>query len=160
MVVNNGYQIAPWADALYAADGRWWNLHFGAPKFKGAKYTIDHPISRRWRLNHVPNSDKEFFPGMPIARGKNSGYQALGLVASMGFKEIFLLGFDFKHTDKTHWFGDHPKGYQNKSPNFEGWLQDMRTSAPILHNAGIRVVNCSPDSALDMFEKMPIKDAI
>src|SRR3954471_17375074 len=52
LVVNDAYQLAPWADALYAADDHWWHAHRGAPSFQGEKYSIELRIDLD-RIKHL-----------------------------------------------------------------------------------------------------------
>lgn len=160
LAINDSYKMAPWAHSIYACDMKWWKHHNGVPEFLGLKMTIDRPASLAYKINHVAGEYIDFVVGGPyISIGNNSGHQALGIVANMGFEEIFLLGFDFKHTDKTHWFGDHPFSLRDK-PYFERWIEDMDKASKVLKQAGIRVINCSPDSNINCFEKRPIKEVI
>jgi hypothetical protein len=41
IVINKAWKLAPWADALYAADFAWWGVNNGAPEFQGLKISQD-----------------------------------------------------------------------------------------------------------------------
>ena len=96
-----------------------------------------------------------------LVTGSNSGYQALNLAVLAGAKTIILIGYD-GHTpkpgEKTHWFGDHPR--REPDAVFPLYVQSFKAAAKAIKAAGVRVINCSPNSAIDVFEKMDITDAL
>ena len=76
IVVNNAYKLAPWADALYAADDKWWTWEKGAPTFAGMKYTIA-PTRRAWPgVVALRNTGQHGLESNPegLRTGLNSGY--------------------------------------------------------------------------------------
>ena len=42
IAINDAYTLAPWADALYATDAKWWHWHRGVASFTGAKWSMEH----------------------------------------------------------------------------------------------------------------------
>jgi len=44
IVVNTTYQMAPWADVLYACDAKWWAWQQGAPGFRGQLHQPVHLV--------------------------------------------------------------------------------------------------------------------
>lgn len=157
-VVNDCYKLAPWADVLYACDHDWWHTHKGVPDFNGDKWTVNRNASYNFLLNCVQMDTQAIFSKQKgvIATGFNSGFQALNLAYLQGAKKIILLGYDYKWTDKSHWFGDHPKGLQ-RTPDFKKWLDHYEKAAPLID---IPVINCSPDSDLNCFKKLPLRKAL
>ena len=156
-VVNNCYQLAPWADVLYACDEEWWDCY--KPEFNGQKWTINENAAKKYSLNKVDyDSSLAFSPTEIIATGNNSGFQAMNLAYLHGYKRIILLGFDYMNSGQ-HWFGKHPSGLQ-KSPDMRRWVQHMRKAQPIIENLGIEVINCTRETAIDCFPQMPITDAL
>jgi len=154
--------FAPWADVLYAADAKWWKDY--APRsynFAGLKVTIrdayDVPGLHTLRIS----CETVFDPKRThLVTGGNSGYQAVHLAAHFGAKRILLLGFDMKTDGKLrHWFGNHP-GRLNAPGNYQQWCRSFARLAPVLKTQGIKVINCSPNSALDCFVKAPLRDSI
>lgn len=161
IAVNNAYQLAPWADALYAADENWWRRHNGVPGFQGLRVAIE-PQRKVWPGMHVlRNTGKEGLELNPtgLRTGLNSGYQSLGLAVHLGAKKIGLLGFDMRHPagQPTHFFGDHPSGRGTPS-KFHAWIKAFETLAQPLNDLGIEVINCTPDSALKAFSMAPLSD--
>lgn len=88
---------------------------------------------------------------------RNSGAGAIALAAHWGAGRVILLGYDSKVTDKTHWHGDHPTvlgnaGAVGKWPaQFEQLKDEVK---------GVRIVNCSRDTALTCFTRMNLDDAL
>jgi hypothetical protein len=96
-----------------------------------------------------------------LVTGHNSGYQALNLAVLSGAKKIILLGYDGREPPQgqpTHWFGDHPR--REPSAVFELYRQSFKSGAAAIKAAGVRVINCSPGSAVDAFEKMELNEAL
>jgi hypothetical protein len=86
----------PWADALFAIDPPWWDVHGEEVRrdFAGLCYS----------LARVPGVRRGRFPAF-----ENSGCGALALAASRGARRIVMLGYDCQRTGgKTHSHGDHP----------------------------------------------------
>lgn len=169
IVVNDGYRLAPWADALYAADGAWWDHHQGVRWFPGLRVTQDEGAASRWGLTFVESADR---PGLSleptlIHQGSNSGYQAVNLAVHLmrpywprcgaGSRRILLLGFDMKAAPdgRSHWFGDHP-GALNRGTPPGYWAHRFETMAPQLAATGIEIINCSRDSAITCFPRAAI----
>ena len=93
-----------------------------------------------------------------VAWNHNSGYAAISLAYHLGVKKIILLGFDMNmgdvhgiKKDISHWHGSHGN---RKPPPFK---RHMRGSEKIKKDAkkfGIKIINASPDSAIEEFPKM------
>lgn len=147
IVVNNAYQIAPWADVLYAADEKWWAWHQGAPPFEGLKYTID-PQRRAWPgLTVLRNAGPLGLESNPtgLRTGYNSGYQAINLAVHFGASRIVLLGYDMMG---DHFFGSHP---DKTRPPFAPCLRAFATLPAPLTAAGVEVLNATRRTALTAF---------
>lgn len=162
MAINDSWRMAPWADALYAADPEWWKYHGGVPDFAGQKWTQSKEAADKWGLFWIPGKRLDGLSLDPrlIHYGSNSGYQALNLAIHFGARRIILLGYDMQQTGgKSHWHGDHP-GPLNRVADYSHFIKKFQTAVPDLDRAGIRVVNCSRETALDCFERRKLKDVI
>lgn len=96
-----------------------------------------------------------------LVTGSNSGFQALNLAILAGAKEVILIGYDGhtpKRSEPTHWFGDHPK--REPDAVFPLYVKSFKAAAAAIKKAGVRVINCSPGSAINAFEKMELTDAL
>ncbi|MCR4331299.1 MAG: hypothetical protein NUV34_01125 [Sulfuricaulis sp.] len=96
-----------------------------------------------------------------LVTGGNSGFQALNFGVLAGAKSILLLGYDAREpigNAPSHWFGHHPK--REPVAAYALYRQSMKAAAGAIKSAGVRVLNCSPGSAIDCFEKIKIEDAL
>lgn len=146
---------------LYGADSNWWRRNDFVPDFDGFKVTCQEPIGHgvywiQYRSEQGLETDPSF-----LATGGNSGYQAINLAVHFGATRIVLLGYDMQRTGgKTHWHGDHPAGMNNPvDGQFETWRLNYKTLVEPLRDLGVEVVNCSRETALDMFPRMPLSEA-
>lgn len=162
--MNDAWQLAPWADVLYACDGRWWAAKRppSRPAAPALWVSQDEPACARYGLAYTPSSN---LPGLcttpwTLHQGSNSGFQAVNLAYHFGARRILLLGFDMQKTGgKSHWFGDHPFGLQVPSP-FATFIKHFGPLAEDLKNTGVEVVNCSAHTALTCFPRASIQDAL
>jgi hypothetical protein len=186
VAINDSYLVAPWADALYAADAHWHESHrsgVAKPKldlkaedvaqhfaaFKGQKCSIQNQLGGlRDDATHVlRNFHGKGTHGKGLSNdrgalvtGRHSGYQALNLVILAGAATAILLGYDGKPNSEgaTHWHGGH------ETPPASGVWSSIQGSWRDGQNAikatGVRVVNCSPGSYIGAFEKLPLEQAL
>lgn len=167
LAINDAWRLAPWADVLYACDGRWWRKHGGVTDFKNLKVTLSNGADqvRAWpEIEVLENTGTEGLEVSPrgLRTGRNGGYQAINLAVHLGARRILLLGYDMKADarGRTHWFGDHedwptrPNLYRDVFlPHFEGL-------AHALDALGVATVNCTPGSALEVFPKASLEQTL
>lgn len=169
--VNDAYRIVPFADAIYAADISWWAVHWEKVQknFAGRMYTVINgqdkvkpyaahtlygcQVFKQAGENEGLSRDPE-----RLRLGSLSGIQAINLAYHWGAKVILLLGYDMQWTNGLrHWFGDHKAaGLRNAEPS--KYLGNFSNIHPA--DYGIEIVNCSRQTALDHFPKMPLADAL
>jgi hypothetical protein len=167
IAVNNSWQLAPWADVLYAGDWAWWANAKGCPEFKGLKLSIDRRACEQpdWGIRKVDcakHDDRlELRRFNRVGWGGNSGFGALNLAVQFGASNIILVGFDMTIRYGSHWHGDHPAGMNNPRPgNVERWRRAIDAAAAQLAPIGIRVFNCSPISTLKACPKVTFQEAL
>ncbi|MCH8999187.1 MAG: hypothetical protein IID48_13140 [Proteobacteria bacterium] len=167
IAVNDAYKLAPWAEVLYACDWRWWLKHGGVPDFAGLKVTLSNSrghLDAYPDIEIVENTGTEGLERDPrgLRTGRNGGYQAINLAVHLGAKRVLLLGYDMKADarGRTHWFGDHAD-WPTRAGVFSGvMLPQFAKLAGELEALGVAVVNCTLDSALDVFAKVPLEQAL
>lgn len=164
IVINDAYQLAPWADALYACDARWWGWHGGVPSFTGAKWSLEHSAwsnrtSKKFAdVQRLKNAGPDGLCREPtgLKNGRNSGYQAINLAFLYGAKRIVLLGYDMQRSGgKTHFFGDHQ--YAASSPPFDQFRRRFQSIVKPLAKSGVTVINSTRRSVLECFPKQPLE---
>jgi hypothetical protein len=160
VVINNGLTLAPWADMLYAADGKWWDANPEARSFEGLKVTPDLQASLRYKqlklINLVTGDEKRenriSLERGVIGRGGNSAFQALNLCVQFGAKTIVMHGFDFCG---EHWHGPHPRTLRNPRPSsLAKWAAVLDAEAASLKMMGIEVLNASEISVLKNYQRV------
>lgn len=148
IAINNTYQLAPFADLLYAADSDWWEVNKGVPEFEGLRVCCQPTVKGVLLLKHTGTKGFDENPGC-IRTGSNSGYQALHIAVHAGAKRVLLFGFDMQG---THWHGEHKAPLRNTAQDtYEKFRMLFAELAPVLVKKGVSVVNCTPGSALTCF---------
>ena len=146
IVVNTTFRMAPWADILYAMDSAWWK-HYGAEvaqNFGGMKFS--------YVQNCGPDVTALKGTSVPTSWG-NSGAGAIGICVSAEAAKVLLLGFDCQWTGgRKHWHGDHPEGMGNAT-SVKRWPAQFSLVAKVAKHKGVRVVNCSRETALTCFTR-------
>lgn len=149
----------PWAHHLYACDGSWWGQYLEKvlATFPGKKWTQDEKFKGHPAITHVESTDGWGLCPDKLVQGQNSGYQAINLAwAFLKADVVILLGYDMQGRG-AHWFGLHPPTL-SQNTNYEGLVGNFRKMHP--ERYGLKVVNCSRQTALDCFERMTLEEAI
>ena len=150
--------LAPWADCLYACDLRWWAKRSPSDaQFPGLRLTQDAAAAARHGAIYVRSETGVGLCREPMVvnQGLNSGYQALNLAYHLGASRVLLLGYDMQvQPDRSHFFGDYPvgSGLQVPSP-YRDFVARFGPLARDLAAAGVEVVNCSTNTALECFRR-------
>jgi hypothetical protein len=163
IAIKNTVEMAPWADVLYGAGSdaggnTWWSREGASLQFDGLRYTLD-PQARNYAsvLTLGPEGGLTSDPGQ-LAHGHHSGYQAINLAIHLGAARVVLLGYDMQQTDgKDHYFGKHPHEKRLPYALFMMWFPSI---VPALEERGVSVVNASRETALDLFPRMNIYEAL
>lgn len=144
VAVSDAFMIAPWARALVACDGNWWRHHPDALAFPGEK----------WCANGAPKGVTRMV-GSAIYTNTNSGLLGLRYAAAIGATRILLLGIDMRG---THYFGPHKTLPNPNAERFALFIEQFRDASKRI--GATEVINCNPESALDVFPKMTLDDAL
>jgi hypothetical protein len=139
-VVANAYELAPWADFLAATDRAWWEHYPSARAFAGRRFTA----RRMPGIEHLASAQQNW----------SSGVLALEAAASLGATVIRLYGFDMHG---THFFGPYTNGLVNTTDKRRE-VHMRQFAAWAMAHPGVRVINCTPGSALKCFdvESLPV----
>lgn len=170
---NNTYQVLH-LRALLACNPEWWDYYYprDAQLRLGTfgKWTWDKPTADKYGLARIRGEWGDGLSTNPdvIHYGHSSGYQLINLALHHGVTEFVLIGYNLRYPEgysgfkqvaggDRHYFGEYPQALQhwtkfNMGANGElnGLLNCYRTINP--DDYGIRIINCSPGSALDFFE--------
>ena len=178
---NNTYQALR-ITALLACNIEWWDHYYPRdPQLRlgsFGKWTWDKPTADKYGIAYIRG---EWGAGLStdpevIHYGHSSGYQLINLALHHGVTEFVLIGYDlryppgYKGTEQVaggdrHYFGEYPPQLQHWTKynigaggELNGLLECYRTIKP--EQYGIRIIKCSPSSALDFFENGRLEEWI
>lgn len=164
--MNDAYLKAPLADVLYFADMKWWNWHREKDEFKAFKgekatvFTTGHLVDDP-EIAMLRNAGTEGMSVDPfeICTGSNSGHQAINIAALAGASRIVLVGYDAKPGPKgeAHFFGDHPD--KTQAP-YQNMIRELKRAKSTLEKMGVQILNATPGSAIDIFPRVTLAEAV
>lgn len=96
-----------------------------------------------------------------LITGSHSGWQSVNVAVLTGATKILLLGFDAREpaTDSQgHWFGSHPT--PTPVAAYSAYRNAFKAGAAAVKATGVRIINASPNSAINDFERMEIMEAL
>lgn len=180
---NNVYQVCA-VNVHLACNPEWWDYYYPRdPRLRSGLFdcwTWHRPTAEKYRS--VRWIEGRWSDGLSTEKGvihygHSSGYQLLNLAFTQyGIREFVLVGYDLRYPagydgnkqepgGDRHYFGEYPAGLQHWTrygigPDGEllGLLDCYRTIDPKQY--GIRIINCSPGSALDFFETGDLREFV
>lgn len=165
ITANNSWELAPWADIIYACDGRWWRKYMeDVAHLPALKVTSDKRAADELDLNYIKVNkpdDRALMQKGVIGWGGNSGFHLINMAMQFGCARIVLVGYDMTIKHGNHWHKDHTGDLTNPTAgNVSRWRRAVDGIAPVAEKYDIEIINCSMVSALQNYPKMPFKDAI
>lgn len=99
------------------------------------------------------------------AKGVCTLLLAIRLMYWLGFRTIYLVGVDFKMSEQAGYFYPQARDADAVTSNMDLYsvIRDLLAEIKnkgIFEAFGLKVVNCNPESALDIFEHSPIDEAV
>jgi hypothetical protein len=145
VVANTTFRAAPWADAMFAMDRKWWDAHWrDAQSFAGLRYSTAM-VPRQYGVEHLNRVYTKDY--------RNSGAGCVSLAAWLGASHVYLLGYDCAHAPdgRTHWHGAHPQPLGD-AVSVARWPAKFSELARDMQGR-VEIVNCSRHTVLDCFTK-------
>lgn len=168
--VNAAFKIGSWIDYIYFLDKDFMLTY--RPCLAGAGFSsktvsaLPYSQLESW-CNTVKGSPINGICAVPdtIAYNHNSGAGAINLAYHLGAKRIVLIGFDMKVIDnKQHFHGEYINSKLERPAEDKMTFSKGMLAFPAIANdaeiLGVEIINTSMDSALDMFEKIPLEDVL
>lgn len=167
IAVNMAYKIGPWIDCVFFGDSGFAKLNnFEVLKFKGLKVTSADQLEKYSHVLKIVGRDRKKPLGITdnpnlLSWNFNSGGAAINLAYHFGVKKIILLGFDMKLDagNNQHWH----KYYVSNQKTVQATMKQHLKGFPHIANdlkGKIEILNCSPVSAITVFPKVSIKEAL
>lgn len=174
---NNVVFDVPDLELLYACNLNWWEEYYWRINEHPCEKWTSNPIApitfpevrhiyERWGMGLCET------PGL-INHGHGSGYSLVGMAHEMGAKRIILLGYDLKYapdydgqnrnigSTPRHYFDEYPPHLQHwPSKRVEGGVhvELLELYQSVADQGLVEVINCSADTALECFPRMPIEE--
>lgn len=158
IAIKQSVRLRPDADVMFiAGEHAWENCRDVFPAFRGSYIVARGKSDARFpdTTRRIGRSDADVLSDDPTkVCGRDSGTSAINLAYLFGAREIVLLGYDMTG---GHWCAAHPMPYPPQE-HFRRHLEVLPPIASALNAKGVRVVNCSPVSAVTVFERGRLED--
>ncbi len=164
IAINAAIRLAPWADARYAYHAADWKRPEEREilaNFNGLRFAVDGDAAKYGvTLLKIDNGGGlELTKPDTIKHGKNGGYQSINVAVRLGARRIILLGYDLKRSadDRLHFYPCKGRVGIN---DFKEWARYFETLPAALKSAGVEVVNATRDTALNVFPRVSLEEAL
>lgn len=181
IAINTAYQIAPWADYMYARDYDWWratprevfrancaagwtaiangpNPHYvlAHQMFQGQRWTGSSKAAGEFGLLSVDTRSIGGLCAIPgvIHEGSAGGANSGHQAVNLAINQFHAKRIFLLGFDMLggHWHGDHPAPLTNLSDSqFQPFADSFATMLKPLADLGVEVVNCAPKSRITCF---------
>ncbi len=161
IATNNSYLLAPWAEALFFMDWKWFEQHENRLKrYHGLKITIAAQGRGKKGILFCERGSRNLLGpySWVINHGNNSGYCGINLAVHFGAKRIILVGFDMALRDKKHNYHDEHERMMKDNVYREEFLPCFDSLPDGLKERGVEVLNATPESALKTFPFVSLRD--
>ena len=157
IAIKQSVQLRPDADVmLLAARDDWFVCRDYFRLYRGPRIICRSNYPRMPVGTLYLRRSKEALSRNPeLVGGLDAGATALNLAALFGAKEIIILGLDMV---QGRWMKNHPTMPVIPDWHFKMHIEGLQRMAPELKHDGVRVINCSPITAVEVFEKRPLQE--
>lgn len=150
IAVNSSWRAVPGCNYVYAGDLRWWDANIAALPDTAELWTCNYRAHKRYGINLFDTDTRWSF---------NSGQRSILFAASLGAKNIILLGFDCCVSSGSHWHGDHAGLDNPTAENTRRWLGEFSSTAMALAGK-VNIINSSRQTALKCFRRLGLNEAL
>ena len=158
IVANTTFRLAPWADALFFQDRKWFVAHNSEVRkvFKGLACSgkpVSGPAASGQPVINLRH--------LGIDTYRNSGAGAIALAIAAGASRVVCLGLDCQAgpDGQRHWHGAHPPGLGNVV-SLPLWAERIAPCAAFARQRGVPVLNASRATALTCFPRVSIESVL
>jgi hypothetical protein len=166
--INVAYLIGNWIDIVFFGDASFFLPHQQRlALFPGMKISCHAGVNKHNWIKYLPKQNEKKFgisttPKMVCWNG-NSGAAAISVAVHAGAKRIILLGFDMSlNNNRQHWHDLYHRGNKSdpKKLPFSRHLKGFPDINKDAGKMGITILNCSPESKIEVFKKVTLKELI
>jgi len=168
--INAAYLLGDWIDIIFFGDKGFFLNHSEAlSKHSAIKISCWPSIEGRYTYVKALQRDSNKKYGITknpysVSWNGHSGAAAISVAAHAGAKRIFLLGFDMNlnGAGNRHWHNTYDSANDGQKPRnklpFDRHLRGFPQIAADAKKLGIQILNVNPESAIDCFPKITLKD--
>ncbi len=142
-----------------------WEMFRGpkvGPSPLAANQFYDRPDTYMFWRRMVPQVTLSLKDG--VYCGSNSGLGAMLFAVACGCNPIYLLGYDLKVKSGnfgSHWHGGYgEKSSKNLDLRIEEYRREIEDLGLQAQELGVKIINLSPDSALQIFPRMRAEEVL
>jgi len=188
--INNTYQVYLDTDVHLSCDGPWWRWYWNDPMLRFLAHDTScemwtwYPkFAEEFGINYIFGEEKKRGLSLDpriVHINHGSGPMILNLAIHYGVSKIVLVGHDMKFAPDykpkkqdpgsipRHYFGEYPKSLQHwpsvkvRQGVLDGLIEaysDIKDDMDA-RQISVDIVNCTPDSALDMFRRGELEKEI
>ncbi|CAM7641968.1 hypothetical protein K6625_19985 [Escherichia coli] len=150
IAVNSSWRAVPGCSHIYAGDLRWWDASIKELPESAELWTCNYRAHTRYGLHLFETDTRWAF---------NSGQRSILFAASLGAKNIILLGFDCSVSGGSHWHGDHVGLDNPNAENASRWRGEFASTARLLAGK-VNIINSSRQTALKCFRRLSLDEAL
>ena len=166
--VNNAFCLDG-VDILYFGDAKfyWWNKE-EIQAFKGLKISSNQGVHHGHKtidgernIKIIPLGRYKGLETNPyrICWNRSSGAAAINVALHLGAKQIILLGYDMRRVGERKNWKEHPRENTNPNP-YSYMLVGFSQIAREIKKFKCDIINATPDSAIDVFQKRELKEIL
>lgn len=150
IAVNSSWQMARFAQVIYAGDKGWWVQNRALIDIDAKRVCCDPSAAiHHGTATHLPSG------------AYNSGQMAIRYaIQKLKARRVILLGYDCSVEKGLHWHGPHRHLKNPRTGTCEKWVKQFEQVAAEARGFKCEVINCSRDTALTCFERKPLEDII
>jgi hypothetical protein len=161
IAVNSSGGVAPFADLLYFADGRWWRENKpSVAEFKGRVITTSDEVKNQPGILLL---QRRYPPGLAVNRSeltvlKTGMTAAINLAVHLGAARVVTLGLDGGPAEDGRTHHHRPHNWGQIEANWKLQREELATLVEPLRERGVELVNASPGSKISLWPIMSLAD--
>lgn len=168
IAINRAHEFIPGAQVLWWTDADYWRRAEASLMAHSAPYKATSHIA--YRTAETPATAAVYRLTGPLGfdpdprylrHGNNSTYAAMHLAVHMGARRLILLGVDMRYgpAGESHFHGGHGVPHMESTLR-ETMLPMFASLAEPLAERGIEVLNANPNSAVTVWPRCTIEEAL
>ena len=163
--VNMSFLFEPYLDFVFFGDQNFWQWNKSAlGHCKVPIITCHENVEevKQLKRNKRKRNGITIDDSTMISWNGNSGAACINFAYHLGVRQIILLGFDMNlgTINSQHWHKAYPSSPKDVQNTFISHLKCFSFIANDAKLLGLEILNANPDSAIENFKKINLKDVL